>query len=298
MHMPVIDSQISLSLDKIIVATDFTPESEKALAYASALARQYASRVTLAHVINVSIAARSETAVIEHSLDRVRHLDAEHMERALDDLGMDGVTAQGKTLESHNPTEALVKLSQDVDADLIVVGSHHRHGIAKIIRGSFSEGILRNAHCPVMIIGPNVSPKPLDLAFRSIVVATDLHHDAAEKAAIALSFAKDSIADIHICHVIEDQMESFADAFRQHARAECALSRLLPDASCIWHSPKPSVLFGDVDQEILKVAKATEADLIVLGARRGVSWLNRFWDSAVEQIAGQAKCPVLTICTN
>jgi nucleotide-binding universal stress UspA family protein len=58
------------------------------------------------------------------------------------------------------------------------------------------------------------------------------------------------------------------------------------------------VLFGDVDQEILKVAKATEADLIVLGARRGVSWLNRFWDSAVEQIAGQAKCPVLTICTN
>ena len=45
-------------------------------------------------------------------------------------------------------------------------------------------------------------------------------------------------------------------------------------------------------------AKAAEADLIVLGARRGVSWLNRFWDSVVEQIVAQAKCPVLTICTN
>jgi len=296
--MPVISSQISLSLDKIIVATDFSPESEKALAYASALARQYASRVTLAHIVNVSIASRSEAAVTQNSLDEVRHLGAEQMERALDDLGMDGITAQGKTLESHNPTEALVKLCQDMDADLIVVGSHHRHGIAKIIHGSFSEGILRNAHCPVMIIGPNVNPKPADLAFRSIVFATDLQHDSAEKAAIALSFAKDSIANIHICHVIEDPVESFADAFRQHAQAECALSRLLPDASCIWHAPKPSVLFGDVDQEILKAARASEADLIVLGARRGMTWLNRFWDGTVEQIVGQTKCPVLTICTN
>jgi nucleotide-binding universal stress UspA family protein len=149
-----------------------------------------------------------------------------------------------------------------------------------------------------MTIGPNVNPKPLDVAFRSIVFATDLQHDAAEKAAIALSFAKDSIANIHVCHVIDDHTGSFADAFHQHAQAESALSKLLPDASCIWSSPKPSVLFGDVDQEILKLARDTEADLIVLGARHSVSWLNRFWVGVVEQIVAQAKCPVLSICTN
>jgi nucleotide-binding universal stress UspA family protein len=296
--MPVIENQMGLSLEKIVVATDFTPESEKALAYASLLARQYASRLTLAHVIDVSIAARSEAAVVQCSLDGIRHYSAENMERALDNLGMDGVTAQGKTLEAHNPAEAIVELAEHVDADLLVVGNHHRHGISKLVLGSCSGGVIHTATCPVMTIGPNVSPKPLDVAFRSIVFATDLQHDAAEKAAIALSFAKDSIANIHVCHVIDDHTGSFADAFHQHAQAESALSKLLPDASCIWSSPKPSVLFGDVDQEILKLARDTEADLIVLGARHSVSWLNRFWVGVVEQIVAQAKCPVLSICTN
>jgi nucleotide-binding universal stress UspA family protein len=294
--MPAIDNQIALSLDKIVVATDFTPESEKALAYASALALQYASRITLAHVIDLSVTTPYPDTVVGLPLDELHRGSAESMERSLDNLGSEGITAQGKILEARDPASAVVDLS--VDADLLVVGTHNRHGLAKLILGSCSEGILRSAHCPVMIIGPNVSPEPLDMAFRSIVFATDLQHDAAEKAAIALSFAKDSIANIHICHVIENPVESFADAFRQHAHAECALSKLLPDASCIWHAPKPSVLFGDVDQEIIKAAKAAEADLIVLGARRGVSWLNRFWDSVVEQIVAQAKCPVLTICTN
>ena len=296
--MPVVENHMGLTLEKIVVATDFTPESEKALAYASALARQYASRLTLAHVIDTSVTAESEAAVVDSSLDGMRHFSGKNMELALDNLGIEGVTAQGKTLESHKPAEAIVELAHDVDADLLVVGTHPRHGISKLVLGSCSEGIARTATCPVMTIGPNASPKPLDMAFRSIVFATDLQHDAAEKAAVALSFARDSIANIHICHVIEDHTESFADAFRQYSQVESALSKLLPDASCIWCSPKPSVLFGDVDKEILKVASDTEADLIVLGARRGVSWLNRFWDGVVEQIVSQAKCPVLTICTN
>jgi|KBSMisStandDraft_5_1062788.scaffolds.fasta_scaffold242314_1 nucleotide-binding universal stress UspA family protein len=296
--MLAVDNQIGLSLDRIVVATDFTSESEKALAYASALAMQYASRLTLAHVIDTSVTTPFPDAVIGLPLDELRHNSAENMERVLNDLGSEGITAQGKTLEDRNPARAVVELSRKVDADLLVVGTHNRHGLRKLLYGSCSEGIFRSADCPVMIIGPNVSPKPLDITFRSIVFATDLQHDAAEKAAIALSFAKDEIADIHICHVIENRAESFTDAFQQQANAERALSNLLPDASCIWHTPKPSVLFGDVDQEVIKAAEAIDADLIVLGARRGMSWLNRFWDGVVEQIVAQAKCPVLTICTN
>jgi len=296
--MPVIQNEIGLALDRIIVPTDFTPASEKALAYGRALALEFASRVTVAHVIDLSVAAPPDVAVVGLPLDKMRHASAENMERTLDDLGFEGVIAQGKTLEAHDPAKAIIELSNTMDADLLVVGAHSRHGLSKLIFGSCSEGIIHRAKCPVMAIGPNAKPKPVDIAFRTIVFATDLKHDAIEKAAVALTFAKDSIANVHIVHVIEDQMESFADAFRQHARAECALAKLIPDSSYTWSSPKPSVLFGHADEEILRVAKAIQADLIVLGAHRGVNWLNRLWDGVVEEVIGQAECPVLTICTS
>jgi nucleotide-binding universal stress UspA family protein len=296
--MPVIQNEIGLALDQIVVATDFTPESEKALAYARALAHRFASRLTLAHVIDLSIATPAESAIVGVPLIEMRNDTAENMEHTLDELGLEGVTAQGKTIEAFDPVDALVNLSEKMDADLLVIGTHGYHSLSKLILGSISEGVIHSARCPVITIGPNVDPKPSDIAFRSIVFATDLRHDAVEKAAVALSFAKDSIAHVHICHVIEDQMESFADALRQQARAESALSDLIPEASYTWCSPKPSVLFGNVDQEILKVAKATEADLIVLGARRGAGWMNRFGNGVVENVVGQAHCPVLTICTS
>lgn len=295
--MPVIQNEVGLTLDKILVATDFTPESGKALDYARAFAHQFASRLTLAHIVDLSVASPYPGAVVGLSLDQMRHDSAENLEREVNNLGIEGITAQGKTLEAHNPAAAIVDLSENLDADLVIVGTHNRQGLSKLILGSCSEKVIHSARCPVLTIGPKVNPHPVDVAFRTIVFATDLKHDAVEKAAVALAFAKDSIANVHICHIIENHMESFADAFRQHTHAECALAKLIPDASYNWCNPKPSVLFGNVDQEILKVARNTEADLIVLGAHRSSKWLNRFWDGVVEDVVRQATCPVLTVCT-
>ncbi|WP_035347407.1 universal stress protein [Edaphobacter aggregans] len=295
--MPVIQTEVALTLDNIVVATDFTPESEKALSYARALAHQFATRITLAHVIDLSAATPLPDAIVGLPLDKLRHDSAENIKRTLFDLGMEGVTAQGKTLEAHNPTSAIVDLSHKLDADLIIVGTHARHGLSKLILGSCSKGIIHSARCPVLTIGPNADPDPVDLAFRSIVFATDLKHDAVEKASVALAFAKKTIANVRICHVIEDHAEFFADAFRQHARAEYALARLIPEASYTWCSPKSSALFGNVDREILRLARANQTDLIVLGAHRNSPFLSRFWDGVVEDVIRQAPCPVLTICT-
>lgn len=293
--MPVIQNQVGLTLDKILVATDFSPESEKALAYARALAHHFASKLILAHVIDLSIAVPTEVSFGGPSLDSMRHDSAEDMERTLYDLEIDGLRAQGETIEAHNPAEAIVKLSEKIDADMVIVGTHSRRGLSKLILGSCSEGIIHNASCPVLTIGPLADPKPLDVAFRSIVFATGLQHNAAAKAAVALAFAKDSIAKIQVCHVIEGN-GGLVDAFEEQSKAEAVLSKLIPDASYDWCTPKPSVEFGDVEEQILRIAHTVDADLIVLGAHRGASWNRRFWDGIVERIIGRANCPVLTMC--
>ena len=294
--MPVIQNEVGLTLDKIVVATDFTPEAEKALTYARALAHHFASKLTLAHVIDLSIAVPLEASFGGPDLDSMRSDGAENMDRALHDLEINGLKAQGETLEAHNPAEAIVKLSEKIDADLLIVGTHHRRGLSKLLLGSCAEAIIHNASCPVLTIGPNAEAKPRDVAFRSIVFATGLQHNAVAKAAVALAFAKDSIAKIQICHVLEGNGR-LVDAFEEHTKAEATLSKLIPDASYDWCTPKPSVEFGDVEQQILRIAQTVDADLIVLGAHRGASWTRRFWDGIVERIIGRATCPVLTICT-
>src|SRR5215469_1753135 len=292
--MPVIQNEVGLTLDKIVVATDFTPESEKALTYARALAHHFASKLILAHVIDLSIAVPLEASFGGPDLDSMRSDGAENMDRTLRDLEINGLKARGETIEAHNPAEAIVSLSEKIDADLLIVGTHHRRGLSKLLLGSCSEAIIHNASCPVLTIGPNADAEPLDVGFRSIVFATDLEHNAASKAAVALAFAKDSIAKIQVCHVIEGNGR-LVDAFAEQSKAEATLSKLIPDASYDWCTPKPSVEFGDVEQQILRVAQTVDADLIVLGAQRGASWNRRFWDGIVERIIGRANCPVLTI---
>jgi nucleotide-binding universal stress UspA family protein len=294
--MPVIQNQVGLALDKIIVATDFSPESEKALSYARALAHHFASKLVLAHVVDLSIAVPTQVSFGGPSLDSMRHDSAENMERALYDLEIEGLKAQAETVEAHNPAEAIVNLAEKIDADMVIVGTHSRRGLSKLILGSCSESIVHSASCPVLTIGPNADAKPLDVAFRSIVFATGLQHNAVAKAAVALAFAKDSIAKIQICHVIEPNGR-LADALEEKTKAEATLSKLIPDASYDWCTPKPSVEFGDIEEHILGMAQKVDADLIVLGAHRGTSWLHRFWDGIVERVIGRAHCPVLTICT-
>jgi len=295
--MPVIQNHVGLTLDEVVVATDFTPESEKALAYGRAFAHQFGSKLTLAHVVDLSVSSRYPANVVGLPLDEMRCDSAENLDRALNKLGIEGIIARSQSVEALNPADAIVELSEKMDSDLVIIGTHDRQGLSKLILGSCSEGVIHTARCPVLTIGPKASPHPIDVAFHSIVFATDLKHNAAEKAAVALAFAKDSIADVHICHVIENHLDSSAQAVQEHTRVEQALSKLIPDASYTWTNPKPSVLFGNVDQQILKVAANTNADLIVLGAHRGARCANHLWCGVVESVIREAHCPVLTICT-
>jgi nucleotide-binding universal stress UspA family protein len=90
-------------------------------------------------------------------------------------------------------------------------------------------------------------------------------------------------------------VESFADAFNLKTGAKSALSQAIPKASYDWSDIKPSILLGNVEQEILMAAVKTKADLIVLGAHRGMRRSSRFWDKIVEGVIRQADCPVLTV---
>ena len=178
--MSVIGDQVGLTLDRIVLATDFSPAAEKATGYAQGLAKRFSSSLTLAHVVDLSVATRSEEAVVGLPVDEVRHESAENQERLLADMTMAGVRATAHTVESHNPAAAIVGFAKELRADLIVTGTNARRGLSKAILGSCAEGIIRHASCPVLTIGPSAkSVSRGGFSFNTVVFATDFSSHAA-----------------------------------------------------------------------------------------------------------------------
>lgn len=297
--MPVIQNPVGLTLERIVVATNFDHESENALAFASALAKRFASSLTLAHVIDLSIATRSEAAVVGVPIDQMKRSGADSMEQALSSLGAGGLRAHGQTLEAHNPAAAVVELSKQIKADLLVIGTHSRHGLRKLILGSFAEGVIHHASCPVMTIGPHVKmPKANALSFEKIVFAADLRHEMTERATLALALAQDSVAKVYMCHILEHAGKDVPDTMELQLKSETALRKIVPNAAYEWCSPECVVEFGDASRHIVELASRKGANLIVLGAHRSATWFARPTEGVVGHVVAEALCPVLTVLTD
>ena len=137
---------------KILVAVAFDPTADVALIEALNLAaRSPNSETHIVHAVE-SVALRSTALpAMVRQLDQVyEHLD-ERVEAAWKQVGEIKVIAH---VRPGDPAEVIVQAAIDIDADLIVVGSHRRSGLRKMALGSVAERVLHTAHCPVLIAVP------------------------------------------------------------------------------------------------------------------------------------------------
>jgi nucleotide-binding universal stress UspA family protein len=126
---------------RILLATDGSSHSEAAAGAAGHLAKHANLPVTVVSVVagSHSDARRAEAErAVASKVERLR--------------GM-GVDAEGRIVEGR-PDEAIVKASEEVGSDLIVMGSHGRTGLTKVLLGSVAERVIGQATCPVMVVKP------------------------------------------------------------------------------------------------------------------------------------------------
>ena len=185
------------------------------------------------------------------------------------------------------------------DADLVVMGTTSRHGLNSFVFGSCAEEVIHHAKCPVVTLGPKVK-KEARAGFHlgRVVFATDLNHHAVEKVSLALAFAQESLAKVYLCSVLDSAGTDLSDSIYRQLDAEAELRKLVPDTTYEWCSPEFIVEFGNVAERIIALAKRTEADLIVLGARQSVTHFTRVAKGVVEHVLAEATCPVMTICAD
>jgi nucleotide-binding universal stress UspA family protein len=139
-----------IDLQRILVPTDFSETSEAALRYGAELARRFSARLFLLHVPEHPVGA----AETEHPTDLL-----ETMQNTADDR-LPYLLSEAERHELRpecamrlgTPWEEIVRHAEEHDIDLIVMGTHGRQGLARVLLGSVAETVLRKAPCPVLTV--------------------------------------------------------------------------------------------------------------------------------------------------
>jgi nucleotide-binding universal stress UspA family protein len=141
---------MNVSFKNILVPTDFSAAASLALEYARTLARQFGATLHLVHVIEEPLLLGEyyplETADMRAKLIESQTLELKRAAVRLADVKVETALAFGPI-----PRE-IVECATARDADLIVMGTHGRNAVARVLLGSVAERVVRTADCPVMTV--------------------------------------------------------------------------------------------------------------------------------------------------
>ena len=285
-----------VSISKIMVTTDFSEISDRALDYAIALARRYDARIYLAHVITPDPFQFAEPQLAQATYEKVRQAAEEGITNILISGKLRGVPHE-VLLEEGNVWPNLELLVARNEIDLLVVGTHGRGKIQKLLIGSVAEEIFRKADCAVMSVGPAVmSPNLKEVELNHILFATDFGPGAERAAAYAFSLAQEHNATLTLLHAIESAAAYTEESVaRQRELNVVRMKQLMPAGTENWCRPDFRATFGAPVEEILIAARESKADLIVMGAKARKSLAGHAPLTIAYNVVTKATCPVLTV---
>ncbi|MGA9964433.1 MAG: universal stress protein [Terriglobales bacterium] len=306
--METVELKQSVTFKNILLATDFSEVSRKAVPYAAAIASRYGSKIHLAHVLPAQPRMPIPIEPLPGELVRER-LNAE--------LEMEGFLQNSLAnvphdfrLERGPIWDALSDLIQRDEIDLLVLGTHGRGGLKKVILGSVAEELFRLASCPVLTVGPAVPAEPgCTKGFRKILFATDFGPASLNALHYAISLAAESKSRLMVLHVVTPvpvvEVGPYwypgTDLVEQQHTARIRyigrLKQLIPPEANLPFEPEFLVEFDFASDAIVKTAADSQADLIVMGVNQTASArasAHLPWATAHEVVC-HAKCPVLTV---
>lgn len=296
----------AIHLKNVLYATDFSPTSESALPYATAICRHFGSTLDIAHVLSDTNLLLMTGGVDYVGIDTVY----EDAHTAAQEKIQKITTCLGKIpyrthVRRGRVWTNLSGIVTEKAIDLIVVGTHGRTGLGKLLLGSVAEDILRHAPCPVLTVGPGVCGRaklpefpgggrelaPVELELRRILYATNLAPASPLGASLAISLAESFGARLTLMHAIEEYANLEDRPIESGVRQ---LQAVVPKDAALAYAPEIVVQFGSASECIVNAAAEREADLIVLGARPADGTTHVPW-STVHRVVANATCPVLTV---
>jgi nucleotide-binding universal stress UspA family protein len=292
-----------VEIARILCACDFSGYSRRALQQACRIAERHGSSLTVLHVIPASLPATGPFAALTNPAllyPNVRQDALASLRRFVDRTGPATRPAQVEVREGAPPAE-IVRRAAELQADLLVLGTHGRGGFEKWALGSVAERVLRKARCPVLTV-PARGPLPSGAAlFGTIVWPTDFSPAATAALPYATSLARQDRARLLLLHVVAHEAEpgppgsppDLATELQERAR-EC-LRRAVPLDLRRHCTVEEIVAVGKPHREIARIGRERGAELIVMGAQGADALDLLIFGSTAQRVVRIASCPVLTV---
>jgi len=292
-----------MQISQILVPTDFSDNAQHAVDYAVDLAKRCSAKLHLLHtpvvptylLMDLSYSPGPE-AVTRILNDSQEALDAQA--KAIADAGVELFTA----IREGTVHEVIRDYAKEHDVDLVVVGTHGRTGVSKLMYGSVTERVIKTVHTPILVVPPGGHEKPPT----SIVISYDFSGPSKRAAEVARAIHGVFGGSLHLVHSYLDVWGEYTDrgavvgeaAEKRREALRLGLQEMLEaDSKEIFSMDPQSVqthlVTGDPAGGILQVAEDVDATLVCAGTT-GKSGIERLLiGSVARRLLHESRVPLL-----
>lgn len=286
----------------VLFAADFSENSKEAFRVACSLAVENKTRLFVIHVIGADDVAEKRV-LFDHPIAQ-----------SLTDADQTYHKSLRLTLcESYTPnhpvdvacevregdiSSEILRMAEEVGAELIVMGTHGRTGVRRLLAGSVATAVLRGAHCPVLALRSRAGMS-VGKAVQVILHPTDFSATSRAALDVARTLAGDLGAQLILLHVVplailmdgsaaaEIDPQLYWDTLEQ-------IRRTL-DGPDLKYPVEVRVSRGFEQEEICRMAVEVASDLIVMGTHGRTGLGRLLMGSIAEFVLSKADCPVMVV---
>ncbi len=305
--MNTLELEKTITFNNVLVATDFSEVSAHALHTAAAIAEGNDAELFLLNVVPPEPHIPVPLDPLPLDLDSPYQQAIHGLEKLAETEPLAHVRHQ-QIIERGHIGDVVEEVVQQREIDLLVVGTHGRTGIRKIVLGSVAEELFRRASCPVLTVGPWAT---LGRKIQRVLFATDFGPSSEHALPYAMGFANKVGGELILLHLVspipvnyvgpgwfpDDGMVQKEEASKQEFMKK--LRNLVPAEAGLSCKVKHVVELHFAAEGIIQAARQHEADLVVMGVResgRSAAQIASHMPWAVAyEVVCYANCPVMTI---
>ena len=285
---------------RILVPTDFSAASDRALTLAKEIAHRFDAEIHLLHVRVVLDDPNVDAGILDE-VERILTVSEPLTRQALKEAGANG----SSRIHAHMkrgivPADVIIDAIDEFSCDLVIMGTHGHRGLKNFLVGSVAKKVVHRSPVPVLTIRAEATGAAPP---HKILVAYDSSDESLQGVRVAAAWAKLLRADITLLHVVEYLVYPaiYSDCMACDEYSELVIrrcSKALDQIAEEYFDNVPhrtAVIHSHAAQGIAEYAEENDFDLVVL-ATRGLSGITHaLLGSVAERVTQLSEVPGLTV---
>jgi nucleotide-binding universal stress UspA family protein len=268
-----------IRMEKLMVATDGSKYSESAIREAISLAKICSSNLIAVSVVKTNLEFDS---VLPQFVEKAEQEAMKHLESVKARAAKEGINCITIVSLSEEPYEDIVRHASKNNVDMIIMGTHGKTDIKRLMMGSVTALVIGHAPCNVLVLPLNAK-----IECKSVLIATDGSRYSEAAASEALGIAKRCGSSLIVISVAASDEEIVSAKNNVNKVAEAAEKEDLKTTSVVTK--------GKPYEAIIETSKQKKADLIIVGSHGRTGLARLLMGSVTERVIGHAGAPVLVV---